>query len=119
MAVKLKISLDTYEKQISVLEDKMRQMDETITAYEVKKLELPEIMDGEDSNYEKTLDMINDNIARVKTARAHCDASLEILRGERDKMIEYNRVAEEKLEAGKENANRIADEAFNAMKLLS
>ncbi len=113
--LQLKISKRVYETKISVLKQKLEDLENTVTAYERKKTELPSFMESTDDNYENTLQMIDDNIKRVRRAYNSCKAGIEILQKNMEAMEEFGENIERDITEATTTARK-ADEAFDLLK---
>lgn len=117
--LRLKVSKSAYEEKIDRLQNLLNRADNAITSYENKKTMLDSFMDGTDDNYEATLQMIEDNIARVRKARSMCEAGIQMLQGTLNDIDDFGENLRKNIENLTEMAKNTADAAFDAANLLS
>lgn len=117
--LRLKVSKNAYREKIDRLQNYLNRADNTISSYENKKTMLDSFMDGTDDNYEATLQMIEDNIARVRKARSMCEASIQMLQGTLNDIDDFGENLKKNIETFTDLAKNTADAAFDAANLLS
>lgn len=103
--VRLVVSRESYQNQIELLQGYLNRLDNTISQYQQKETELDSFMTGDDDNYQKMRESVEQNIRTVQKAREMCDASIQMMRQTLQEMESFG-----------ENVGRTLDSAFDAAK---